>query len=50
MEGGKETMKKMTTLVIHAPDYTVKNDAKKSFEAVLADGKGEGYAISRKRM
>ena len=37
---------KMTTLVIHAPDYRVKDGAK-SFEAVLADGIGKGYAISQ---
>ena len=39
--------KKVTTLVIHAPDYRVKDGAK-GFEAVLADGIGKEYAISRK--
>jgi len=34
----------MTTLVIHAPDYRVKNGGK-SFEAILEDGIGPGYAI-----
>ncbi len=38
-------MGKMTTLVINAPDYMVKKSGKKSFEQVLADGIGEGYAI-----
>jgi len=38
-------MGKMTTLVIHAPDYMVKKSGKKSFEQVLADGIGKGYAI-----
>ena len=38
---------KMTTLVIHAPDYRVKDGAK-SFEQVLADGIGKGYAIYEK--
>jgi len=33
------------TLVIHAPDYRVKKDGAKSFEAVFADGIGVGYAI-----
>ena len=37
----------MTTLVIHAPDHRVKDSAK-SFEAVLTDGIGEGYAIFQK--
>ena len=36
----------MTTLIIHAPDRRVKSGAK-SFEAVLADGVGVGYAISQ---
>ena len=35
------------TLVIHAPDYSVKYGAK-NFEAVLADGVGKGYAIYQK--
>jgi len=35
------------TLVIHAPDYSVKYGAK-NFEAVLADGVGKGYAIFQK--
>lgn len=34
----------MATLVIHAPDYRVKQGAK-SFAAVLATGIGDGYAI-----
>lgn len=38
---------KMTTLVIHAPDGKAKK-GEKSFEAVLADGVGVGYAISKK--
>lgn len=37
----------MATLVIHAPDYRVKDGAK-SFEKVLGDGIGEGYAIGQK--
>ncbi len=37
----------MATLVIHAPDWRVKGSAK-SFEAVLADGIGKGYAIYEK--
>ena len=41
------TTKKMATLIIHAPDYRVKDGAK-SFEKVLADGIGEGYAIGQK--
>ena len=37
----------MTTLVIHAPDYRVKDGAK-SFEAVLADGEpGRGHLLVR---
>ena len=36
--------KRVTTFVIHAPDYRVKYGAK-SFEAVMKDGKGERYAI-----
>ena len=38
---------KMYTLVIHAPDYTVIEEGKKSFDAVLKDGVGVGYAISK---
>lgn len=34
----------MATLVIHAPDHRVKGGAK-SFESVLSDGIGVGYAI-----
>jgi hypothetical protein len=34
----------MPTLVIHAPDYRVKPNVK-SFEAIMADGIGDGYAI-----
>ena len=37
---------KMYTLVIHAPDYTVIKQGKKSFDAVLRSGVGVGYAIS----
>lgn len=37
----------MIILVIHAPKYR-ERDGAKSFEAVLADGKGEEYAIFRK--
>ena len=40
----------MTILVIHAPDYAVKKGGKKSFEAVLADGIGEGYLIFPKEI
>jgi len=38
---------KITTLVIHAPDYRVKGGAK-SFEAIFESGIGPGYAISQK--
>ncbi|MCK4795359.1 MAG: hypothetical protein KAV87_67140 [Desulfobacteraceae bacterium] len=38
------TTKKMATLVIHAPDYKVKQGGM-SFKAVLAGGIGPGYAI-----
>lgn len=38
----------MTTLVIHTPDYKVRNTWPKSFEKVLADGIGEGYGIYEK--
>jgi hypothetical protein len=37
----------MATLFIHAPDRAVKRGAK-SFEAILEDGIGEGYAIWKK--
>lgn len=37
----------MTTLVIHAPDRRAKSGSK-SFEAVLADGIGDKYAIFQK--
>ena len=37
----------MTTLVIHSPDYRVRGGAK-SFEAILKDGVGVGYAIFQK--
>ena len=36
---------KTTTLVIHAPDHRVKQSGSKSFEEVLADGRGKAYAI-----
>jgi hypothetical protein len=36
---------KMYTLVIHAPDYTVIKQGKKSFDAVVRSGVGVGYAI-----
>lgn len=34
----------MTTLVIHAPDYRVKN-GEESFETILEKGRGKGYII-----
>lgn len=37
----------MITLVIHAPDYRVKDSAD-SFETILASGLGKGYAIFKK--
>jgi len=36
---------KTCTLVIHAPDYTVTKQGKKSFNAVLRTGVGVGYVI-----
>jgi len=41
--------KKTTTLVIHAPDAKAR-EGSKSFEDILKDGVGSGYAISKKDM
>jgi hypothetical protein len=38
----------MSTLVIHAPNYQVILNNKKSFQKTLDDGIGKGYAINQR--